>query len=121
MNRFFAVLVLAVLVVTPTATSVCRNGAAAWCCPDSRSVPASTGAQEALARGLDCECCVTVDALPSDRSAPTSRPLVETLGFAVLPDSAAATAPRVPRSKPAQTGGAGDSLLASIRTVVLLV
>ena len=121
MSRFFAVLVLAVLIVTPTATSVCRNGAAAWCCPDSSSVPASTGPQDALARGLDCECCVTVDALPSDRSTPTSRPLVEALAFAVLPDSAA-VAPRVPRANaPAQAHGVGDSLLASIRTVVLLV
>jgi hypothetical protein len=121
MNRFFAALILAVLVVTPTATSVCRNGAAAWCCPDSPSVPASTGAQEALARGFDCECCVTVDAFPSDRSTPTARPLVEALVFAVLPDGGA-TAPRVPRSnEPGTTHGVGDSLLASIRTVVLLV
>src|SRR5262245_27842432 len=99
MSRFFAVLVLAVLVVTPTATSFCRNGAAAWCCPESPSAPASSTAQEPQARGLDCECCVTVDALPSDRSAPTARPLVESLALALLPDSTT-LAPRVRTSDP---------------------
>jgi hypothetical protein len=68
-----------------------------------------------------CDCCLTVDALPYDRSASISRPLFGTVPIALRPESPGVP-PRVTRStEPVSTAGAGDSRLLSHRTVVLLV
>jgi hypothetical protein len=121
MGRIVSILLLLVLALTPTATSICRSGADPECCAVSPDGSRSTEAGVSVLSGRACDCCVTVEALPFDRSASNSRPLVATVAIAVLPPSA----PLLPRARrstePMPGGGADDSRLSSIRTVVLLV
>jgi hypothetical protein len=120
MGRIVSILLLVALALMPAASSICLAGADPACCaPVSESSRSTAGDTELDAR--DCDCCVTVDALPFDRASSVSRPLAASAAVAVLPAIAL-----LPSHAPCAvdllpSGVAADSRLASIRAVVLLV
>jgi len=119
MSRLVSILLLIALALMPAATSICLAGADPACCAPVSSGSRSTGDTELSGRA--CDCCVTVEALPFDRTASVSRPISASVAVAVLTATASlpSRAPRVLERLPA--AGAAESRPSSIRTVVLLV
>jgi hypothetical protein len=120
MGRIVSILLLVALALMPAASSICLAGADPACCaPVSEGSRSTAGETELNAR--DCDCCVTVDALPFDRALSASRPLAASAAVAVLPATASLLSRTSRAVDPSPRGAAIDSRLASIRTVVLLV
>jgi hypothetical protein len=118
MSRLVSILLLIALALMPAATSICLAGDDPACC-----APVSSGSRSSDTElsGRACDCCVTIEALPFDRTASVSRPISASVAVAVLtaPTSLPSQAPRCLELLPA--AGAAESRPSSIRTVVLLV
>ena len=72
-----------------------------------------------LLDGSDCGCCIAVDAAPSTAGASTHKASLDVVsGSALLRNVAVPTGTRIPG---APAGGAGETSLSSLRTVVLLI
>ena len=89
------------------------------CCSKPRSSEPSASEAKQLHNGSDCSCCITVDAAPSTAGASSQKALLDILSGSGVPRDAVSPAR-------ACIGGLrshdpGNTRLASLRTVVLLI
>ncbi len=96
------------------------DGTAHDCCRNSRNAHQSRlGEAKQLLAGADCDCCVTVDAIPANAGAsPHKASLDVVAGPAHFRNVVLPSSTRLPR---AMSGDGGDARLSSLRTIVLLV
>jgi hypothetical protein len=95
------------------------EGTAEDCCRRSEAVPTSRPADGARAlAGEGCDCCITVDALPSLVGASPSKAPPDLMDAAAFSNVVLPSSTRVPRAM----GGERDDLrLSTLRTIVLLI
>jgi len=110
-----------VLAADPSGRLVCiGDGTAPHCCRDSEDARQARPAEaEQTLAGAECECCITVDAIPSIAGGTSYKASLDVVvGPAHLRNVVLPSGTPLPR---AASGDGGDPRLSSLRTIVLLV
>jgi hypothetical protein len=113
-----AVLLLAHLAPVAAGMLLCiGDGSDPDCCPKPDESRFEESRQ--LPNGPDCNCCITVDAVPSTTGTNSLKASLDiAAGSGLMRIVAAHTATRIPQKA---SGDTGDTRLSSLRTVVLLI
>jgi hypothetical protein len=96
------------------------DGADPDCCPERYdSVESRLGESTQLLDGSDCGCCITVDAVPSPADASFHKASIDVARESTPLRNVAV--PTRTHNPGAPVGDAGENILSSLRTVVLLI